>query len=175
MDTICKSSEDARISLLNFLHQQKIFSKEAIEYMLYFMDAEFDSDDMAKACDNIFYKIGDIDISIKQLLAEKFVSSPLSKRFVDSFYDFLASYSLIEPIQSLKWLEQLLLKQQTYEYERYGKVADVLIQSYNGIKAFNDEDTSPVLEKAMDIMDGYMKNSENKHMILNFIHKLDNE
>ena len=72
-------------------------------------------------------------------------------------------------------LEQLLLKQQTYEYERYGKVADVLIQSYNGIKAFNDEDTSPVLEKAMDIMDGYMKNSENKHMILNFIHKLDNE
>lgn len=175
LDTICKSSEDARISLLNFLHQQKIFSKEAIEYMLYFMDAEFDSDDMAKACDNIFYKIGDIDISIKQLLAEKFVSSPLSKRFVDSFYDFLASYSLIEPIQSLKWLEQLLLKQQTYEYERYGKVADVLIQSYNGIKAFNDEDTSPVLEKAMDIMDGYMKNSENKHMILNFIHKLDNE
>jgi len=51
----------------------------------------------------------------------------------------------------------------------------VLIQSYNGIKSFNDSSYQDTLEHAMDLMDAIMKNPNNKYLITNFINKLDNE
>lgn len=54
-------------------------------------------------------------------------------------------------------------------------MVDVLIQSYNGIKSFNDCDYQDTLEHAMDLMDTIMQNPNNKYLIINFINKLDNE
>lgn len=52
---------------------------------------------------------------------------------------------------------------------------DVVIQSYNGIKAFNDDRNQDILELAMDLIDSIMRNPNNKYLISNFINKLDNE
>lgn len=52
---------------------------------------------------------------------------------------------------------------------------DVVIQSYNGIKSFNDSNYQETLEKAMDLIDTIMQNPNNKYLISNFINKLDNE
>ena len=54
-------------------------------------------------------------------------------------------------------------------------IADVLIQSYNGVKSFNDDDDKPVLENAMDLIDQLMMRQDNNYVIMNFINKLDHE
>lgn len=91
------------------------------------------------------------------------------------FIDFLAGYAIKDPVQSLYWLECVLQKKNSYDYSIWNSVTDVLIQSYNGIRSFNDIEHQSTLEKAMDLMDRLMMNKDNKLLITNFIRKLDDE
>lgn len=61
------------------------------------------------------------------------------------------------------------------DYSIWNSVTDVLIQSYNGIRSFNDVEYQPILEHAMDLIDGLMMNKDKRFLITNFIHKLDDE
>ena len=91
------------------------------------------------------------------------------------FIEFLAGYAIKEPVQTLKWLEQIIANDIPDDYFIVNHVVDVLIQSYNGIKSFNDSSYQDTLEHAMDLMDTIMQNPSNKYLITNFINKLDNE
>ena len=61
------------------------------------------------------------------------------------------------------------------DYSIWNSVTDVLIQSYNGIRSFNDIKYQSTLEYAMDLIDGLMMNKDKRFLITNFIHKLDDE
>ena len=61
------------------------------------------------------------------------------------------------------------------DYSIWNSVTDVLIQSYNGIRSFNDIEYQSTLEYAMDLIDGLMMNKDKRFLITNFIHKLDDE
>ena len=61
------------------------------------------------------------------------------------------------------------------DYSIWNSVTDVLIQSYNGIRSFNDVEYQPILEHAMDMIDSLMMNKDKRFLITNFIHKLDDE
>lgn len=78
-------------------------------------------------------------------------------------------------MQTLKWLEKILIHELPDDYFIVNHVVDVLIQSYNGIKSFNDSKYQDTLEHAMDLIDSIMQNPSNKYLITNFINKLDNE
>ena len=61
------------------------------------------------------------------------------------------------------------------DYYLWNHIVDVIIQSYNGIKSFNDSSYQDTLEHALDLIDTIMQNPGNKYLITNFINKLDNE
>ena len=176
LDKICDTNLDARLSLLKFLstleHQ---VNEDAIHYILHFMEPQFDSTEMGKSCDNLFHHINSWPEDIQFRIAHAYVNSPLSKYKISAFVEFLGGYAIKDPIQSLRWLEQVLTPEITDDFYIWNQAMDVVIQSYNGVKAFNDDRNQDILERAMDLIDSIMKNPNNKYLISNFINKLDNE
>ena len=176
IDKMCDISEDARISLLNFLCTlDEKMNEDAIWYILHFMEAQFDTPKMGAVCDNLFHHADKWTVDCQKRVANAFVASPLSKHDVTAFIRFLASYAIKDPVQTLKWLEQTISNDIPDNYFIVNQVVDVLIQSYNGIKSYNDDNCQNVLECAMDLIDTIMQNPSNKYLITNFVDKLDNE
>lgn len=177
LDKMCDESQEARISLLNFLSTlDNKMDEDALCYILHFMNPQFDSPEMGEACDNIFHHIKSWEEDIQRKVAEAFVSSPVSSHKIRVFIEFLASYAIKDPIQTLRWLEAVIDSEGLPDdYYIWNHVVDVLIQSYNGIKSFNDSSNQDILEHAMDLIDTIMQNPSNKYLISNFINKLDNE
>lgn len=175
LDKMCETSEDARISLMKFLCTlDGKMNEDAICYILHFIEPQYDSPKMGEVCDNLFYHADKWDDDYQKRVAEAFVASPLSKHKVTVFIEFLAGYAIKDPMQTLKWLEHTIANDIPDDYFIVNHVVDVLIQSYNGIKSFNDSSYQDTLEHAMDLMDAIMKNPSNKYLITNFINKLDN-
>lgn len=176
LDKMCNASEDARISLLKFLCTLDAkMNEDAICYILHFMEPQYNSSKMGEVCDNLFHHADKWDDDYQKRVAEAFVASPLSKHKVTVFIEFLAGYAIKDPVQTLIWLEQTIANDIPDDYFIVNHVVDVLIQSYNGIKSFNDSSYQDTLEHAMDLMDTIMRNPNNKYLITNFINKLDNE
>lgn len=176
LDKMCETSEEARISLLKFLCTlENEVNEEAVRYILHFMDIEFDSPKMGKECDNIFLHIDSWSDDIQMRIAKTYVNSPLSKHQIRTFIEYLAGYAIKDPVQALTWLEKILGSHIPDDYFIWNHIVDVIIQSYNGIKSFNDSSYQDTLEHAMDLIDTIMQNSDNKYLISNFINKLDNE
>ena len=176
LDKICDASEDARISLLKFLCTlDGKMNEDAICYILHFMESQYDSPKMGDICDNLFHHADKWNDDYQLRVAEAFVASTLSKHKATVFIEFLAGYAIKDPVQTLKWLELTISDDIPDDYFIVNHVVDVLIQSYNGIKSFNDSSYQDTLEHALDLMDAIMKNPNNKYLITNFINKLDNE
>ena len=176
LDKMCDTSEDARISLLNFLCTlDGKMNEDAICYILHFMESQYDTQKMGEVCDNLFHHADKWNDDYQLRVAEAFVASPLSKHKETVFIEFLAGYAIKDPVQTLKWLEQTLANDIPDDYFIVNHVVEVLIQSYNGIKSFNYSSYQDTLEHAMDLMDTIMQSHSNKYLITNFINKLDNE
>ena len=176
LDKICEASQEARISLLKFLCTlDREMNEDAICYILHFMEPQFDSPEMEETCDNLFLHAKDWTNDVQRKVAEAFVASPASKHKARVFIEFLAGYAIKDPVQTLKWLEQTLANHLPDDYFILNNIADVIIQSYNGIKSFNNCSYQETLEHAMDLMDMIMKSPNNKYLITSFINKLDNE
>ena len=139
------------------------------------MDKQFYSPEMGEVCDNLFHHTNKWPDNVKRRVAEAYVVSPLSKHKTQTFIGFLAGYAITEPIQTLDWLERVMRNNLPDEYYIWNNVVDVIIQSYNGIKSFNDSSCQDTLEHAMDLIDTIMQYPSNKYLISNFINKLDNE
>ena len=176
LDKMCEKDQEARISLLNFLSTLgQRMNEDAICYILHFMELQFDTPEMGKNCDNLFSHAKDWNDDIQRKIADAFVASPVSKHKIQVFIEFLVSYAIRDPVQTLIWLNKILAGELPDDYFVLNHVLDVLIQSYNGIKSFNDNNYQETLEHAMDLIDAIMKNRSNKYLITNFINKLDNE
>lgn len=176
LDKMCDNSQEARVSLLRFFGKLECkINEEAIYYVLKFMEPQFDSLEMGEVCDDLFHQADKWRDDYQMRVAEAFVASPLSKHKLTTFIEFLAGYAIKDPVQTLKWLEQTLVNDIPDDYFIVNHVVDVLIQSYNGIKSFNDSSYQNILENAMDLIDAIMQNPSNKYLITNFINKLDNE
>ena len=173
---MCENSQAARISLLNFLCTlDKKMNEDAIYFILHFMEPQFDSPEMGETIDNLFYRTIDWTDNVQRRVADAFVASPVSKHKIRVFLEFLAGYAIKDPVQTLIWLEKVMADDLPDDYFILNHLVDVLIQSYNGIKSFNDITYRDTLEHAMDMIDTIMKNPSNKYLITNFINKLDNE
>lgn len=177
LDKMCDNSEEARISLLKFLStlDQKV-NDNGVYYILHIMESQFDSQKMGEACDNLFYHIGTWPEKIQNQITDKYVSSPLCKHHINTFVGYLGGYAIKDPVQTLRWLEQLMDKADIPDdYFIWNRIVDVIIQAYNGIKSFKNRSFQETLEHAMDLIDTIMRSPSNKHLISNFINKLDNE
>lgn len=177
LDKMCDNSEEARISLLKFLStlDQKV-NDDGVCYILHIMEPLFDSQKMGEACDNLFYHIGAWPEKIQYQITDRYVNSPLCKHHIHTFVGYLGGYAIKDPVQTLRWLELMMDKAEIPDdYFIWNRIADVIIQAYNGIKSFNDPSYQETLEHAMDLIDTIMKSPNNKHLISNFINKLDNE
>ena len=177
LDMMCDNSQEARLSLLNFLGTlERKMNDDAISYILHLLEPQFDTPEMGEAFDNLFYHAKDWSDEVQKTVVDVFVLSPLSKHKIRVFIEFLAGYAIKDPIQTLKWLEAVLeAKSPSDDIYVWNHIADVIIQSYNGIKSFNDGSYQDTLEHAMDLIDFIMQNPSNKYLITNFINKLDNE
>lgn len=176
LDKMCDNSQEARISLLHFLSTLgNKADEDASAFVLRFFDARFDSTEMGEACDDLFHNLDSWPEELQITIADAFVSSPLSSHKTNSFIDYLAGYAIKDPVQTLKWLEQIIRDNVPDDYFVWNKVIDVIIQSYNGIKSFNDSAYQNTLEHALDLIDNAMLNPSRKYLVSNFINKLDNE
>ena len=176
LDKMCERGQEARLSLLEFLSRQNAdMDKESFGYILFLMSDRFCSKDLGHECDAMFRYVKKWSQERQYEIAKTFVGSSLSVYADRGFIDFLAGYAIKEPVQSLYWLECVIRKMTPKDYSIWNSVTDVLIQSYNGIRSFNDKELQPILEKAMDLVDKLMMNKDNNYLITNFIHKLDDE
>ena len=177
LDKMCKSDcQEARLSLVEFLtHQDKDLDEDAVVYITSLMSNQFDTPEFGKQCDTMFHYANSWSPNHKRIMAKAYVDSPLSAHENRGFIKFLAGYAIIEPLQTLAWLEKILSKKCPEDYGIWNVVTDVLVQSYNGIQSFNDKKDHGVLEKAMDMMDQLMMSKDNRFLITQFIHKIDEE
>ena len=139
------------------------------------MVERYDSPELGKQCDAMFHYADKWSVLHKNLMANVYVKSPLSAHENRGFVKFLAGYAVTEPLKTLSWLEQIVSKKHIDDYGMWNLVTDVLIQSYNGIRSFNDNEYQGILEKAMDMMDQLMMSKDNRFLITQFIHKIDEE
>lgn len=176
LDKMCDMSLEARLSLLNFLSSLNDKINEDVEYyILHFMEPQFDSPEMGDAYDKLFYHIDKWPEEIQDKITNTYVKSLLCKHQIRTFIGFLGGYAIKKPVQALRWLEQILDVVQPDDYFIWNNIMDVVIQSYNGIRSFNDSYYQETLEHTMDLIDRVMQDSSNKYLISNFINKLDNE
>ena len=175
LDKMCDTSEAARISLLEFLSGLDCADEDAVYYILHFMEPLFDSATMGEELDHLFYHIGKWPEEIQVRITNAYLESPLCRHHIRAFVKFLGSFAVKDPVQTLKWLEQILALITPQDYFVWNEVVEVVIQAYNGIKSFNDKCNQKILERAMDLIDAIMQNPSNKYLISNFINKLDNE
>lgn len=175
LDRMCDSSQEARLSLLRFFAGLDGLMDDAVGYILHIMEPRFDSKEIGDACDKLFYHANKWRDDVQKQVANAFVVSPASKHSLGAFIDFLATYAIKDPVQALRWLEKVVSESHSFEAYELDKIVDVLIQAYNGIKSFNDVDYQSTLESAMDMMDFIMRNSSNRHLVSNYLEKLDND
>lgn len=176
LDKMFDTSEEARIALVDFFGSlgNKV-DEDAISYILYSMDSRFDTPKLGSALDNLFYYIDKWSENEQYRVVDAYVHSPSCRHRIKKFARFLGSYAIKDPVQTLKWLEQVVDIDILEDDSTWSDIVDVLIQSYNGIKSFNDNSYQETLEYAMDLIDTIMQNPNNKSLISSFIHKLDNE
>lgn len=176
LDKMCDTSQEARLALLSFLSTlDNNIHENAIYYIMYFMKPQFDSPEMGKAYDNLFRHIDKWTEEIQYRITDTYVNSLLCKHQISAFIGFLGGYAIKDPIQTLMWLEKILDADIPDDYFIWNRIMDVVIQSYNGIKSFNNNYYQETLEHAMNLIDTIMQNPSNKYLISNFINKLDNE
>lgn len=176
LDAMCEATETSRLSLIDFLSTlEENMDEEAAGYLCRFMQEKYYSEEIADKSDSIFHNLEHVSPEIQFRLADTFVNSRLCEVKNTSFYNFLASYALTNPQKTLEWLDKILQKDRTLEGKDYTIITDIIIQSYNGIKSFCDDEYMPLLEKSMDLLDDLMQRQDNRYAITNFIYKLDNE
>ena len=176
LNKMCDTSQEARLSLLNFLSTlDNQVSDDAVIYIMHIMEPQFDTPEMGAACDNLFHHIDKWPEDLQCRIANAYVNSPQSKHQINTFVSFLGGYAIKDPVQTLGWLEQVIDANISDDYFIWNHIVDVVIQSYNGIKSFNNSRYQDTLEHAMDLIDAIMQNPSNKYLISNFINKLDNE
>ena len=173
---MCEKGQEARLSLLSFLTRQDVeIDQESFSYILFLMSERFCTAELGHECDIIFRHVKKWTQERQDMMVKTFVESPLSKYTGRGFIDFLAGYAINKPVQALYWLECVIHNMAPNDYSIWNSVTDVLIQSYNGLRSFNDVEYQPILEHAMDLIDGLMMNKDKRFLITNFIHKLDDE
>lgn len=176
LDNMCEKSETARISLMEFFGKLKgKLSEDVVSYIVFLINSNYVSPKLGEACDFLFYNSNKWSVNEKRIIGQAYVDSSLSAYHDRGFLKFLASYAIAEPLQSLSWLEHILDKKQPGDYGEWNLITDILIQSYNGIQSFNDNECQSTLEKAMDLMDRLMMSKDKKFLITNFIQKIDEE
>lgn len=176
LDEMCERSERARLALLNFLYRlDNRLDADAVEYLCRFMQEKYASESMSEHCDNIFHNLDKVNDEYQKTIALNFVDSVEWQTRFHCFYSFLAGYAIKEPLSALEWLNIVIQKQMPQEFNDINVVTDVLIQSYNGIKLFDEKENQNTLELAMDLLDKLMQLPGNKYSLTNFINKLDNE
>lgn len=176
LDAMCEATERSRLSLTAFLSTlEGNMTEEPVDYLCRFMQEKYYSEEIAEKCDSIFHNLENVTPELQYRLADNFVNSKLCEVKNRSFYNFLASYALSYPQQTLEWLNIILQKDKTLERKDYNIITDIIIQSYNGIKSFCDDEYMPLLEKSMDLLDELMQRQDKRYAITNFIYKLDNE
>lgn len=148
--------------------------EDAVAYIVSFMTGQYDSPELGKQCDMIFHYANKWSANHKVMMANAYVKSPLCVYENRGFVKFLAGYAVVDPLKTLSWLEQIVSKKHPEDYG-WNLVTDVLIQSYNGIRSFNDREYQGMLENAMDLMDQLMMSKDNRFLITQFIRKIDEE
>lgn len=176
LDEMCERSESARLALMNFLYRlDDRLDIDAVEYLCRFMQEKYSSENMSEHCDNIFHNLEKVKDEYQHTIALNFVDSLKWQSRFHCFYSFLAGYAIKEPLLALEWLNAVIQKQMPQDFNDINVVIDVLIQSYNGIKRFDENENRNTLELAMDLLDKLMQLPGNKYSLTSFINKLDNE
>ena len=177
LDKMCSTSLDARIALINFFgtFDNKVNEDVLFSILNLMRSPQYDSQIMGETFDNLFYHLDNWPDDFQKKIAETYVNSPLCKYQFRGFIGFLAGYALKDPVQVMKWLEQVLKGASPDDFFIWNQIIEVIIQAYNGIRSFNDENYQGTLERAMDLIDNIMRNQNNKYLISNFINKLDHE
>lgn len=176
LDKMCNKSEDARLSLLRFLSGLKDnINQETVDYILDLTDSRFETKEMGEAYDNLFAHIKNWPINFQYQIAKSFAVSPLSKYQIRNFIKFLGAFAVNYPEQTLEWISKIIERNTPDDVFTWNNIVEVVIQSYNGIKTFNNNSNQQILEFAMDLIDTIMQSGSNKTLITNFINKLDNE
>lgn len=175
LDIICNASQEARLSLLSFLGSVKQDDEDILFYILRLMNPKFDSPELGKACDQMFYHIEKWSQASQVRVAGAYISTTLYRHKIRGFIHFLGGYALKDPRQTLEWLEKILRLSPACEAYIWNQIVEIIIQAYNGAKTFNHPDYQEALEYAMDLIDRIMQHPSNRYMISNFMNKLDNE
>ena len=98
---------------------------------------------------------------------DRFVESSASKYCSHYFIEYLQKESVNDPENILRWLP--------FVYERKGtentwtcspsKLIDILLSAYNSIVMFDKD--NPILEKALDLLDEWLHNNDNRKYMYN--------
>lgn len=176
LDAVCNTSQEARLSLLRFLSSlDERIDEDALLYIQGLMESQFDSPELGKAFDQMFYHIDKWPQEDQVRITDAYIKTPLCRYEISGLIHFLAGYAIKEPEQTLGWLEKILYTSLSSESYIWDQIIEVIIQAYNGIKIFNQSDCQGALEHAMDLIDRVMQHPNNRHMIASFMVKLDNE
>ena len=176
LDKMCNTSQEARLSLLHFLGSgEKNINEDILFYILSLMKPQFDSPELGNAFDRMFYHIDQWSQEYQKKIIGTYINTPFFRYKTSGLIHFLAGYAIKYPEQTLRWLEKILEIPPSSEAYIWNQIVEVIIQAYNGLKAFNQADYQDALEYAMDLIDMIMQHPSNRYMIYDFMSKLDNE
>lgn len=176
LDKMCNTSQEARLSLLHFLGSgEKNINEDILFYILSLMKPQFDSPELGNAFDRMFYHIDQWSQEYQKKIIGTYINTLFFRYKTHGLIHFLAGYSIKDPEQTLRWLKKILQTPTHSESYIWSQIVEVIIQAYNGLKAFNQADYQDALEYAMDLIDMIMQHPSNRYMISDFMNKLDNE
>ena len=176
LDKMCNTSQEARLSLLHCLGSgEQNINEDMFFYILSLMKPQFDSPELGNAFDRMFYHIDQWSQEYQEKIIDTYMNTLFFRYETSGLIHFLAGYAIKDPEQTLRWLKKILQTPPHSESYIWSQIVEVIIQAYNGLKAFNQADYQDALEYAMDLIDMIMQHPSNRYMISDFMNKLDNE
>lgn len=169
---------NAMAYLVSFLSSQNCYDKESILFVTELVrDLPYTSE-LATAVDSYFNRISvkNITVILPELedLLTTYPKSNLAQSAHIGYLDLLKKISVIEPRLTLTSLFYFIDNISEDESYKLNKIVEILINSYNTIRKYNDPDDMELLDKAIDHMDALLRQTSGPSYLNNYINHIDN-
>lgn len=176
--TIKSINPDALPSLVSFFSIQGYYDSESINFVNALIKDLPVSKELATQIDSYLDMVPDDKLkestSDLDILLQSYSESELIKLSNYGYLNLLKNLSVIEPKLTLKSLNTFIDTISEQESYKLNNIVEILINSYNAIRKYNDPDDEDILDKAIDHMDTLLMQASGPSYLNNYINHIDN-
>lgn len=171
---ILLASNEAALTFFKIIarYSKNIPLTKSLKYVLELI--ELDKEDIAKNVSIVYDGFRNWTDEEIKILSNAFVQHNCCAYTTHSYYECLKSYAVEHSENVLKWIIATYRwkRKKSFDPFEIQRILEILTQSYNGVRKYYPDNQD--IEKAMDVMDEILADSQKREYLRNFLFELDN-